>query len=323
MTNFDAFNQFLKERLCGVAEEIFRAVQGIVSEQKEEIKQAREEIQVLRRIVAAANLEEDTDKPVISADAQTSLPVGPDQQESRTEPLNSESSLIQVKLEVNDVQQNTEPQLVSNNTSTSNSTTNSTPPAKKLLPRVTSQCPTRTKEHEALQINSFISISLMPCDSQLVFNNSSVVLNPSLGSPHVEGVKVKDTHSCPYCNTAFDDLSQLASHLECHKYTDPYLCQICGKRFTRRVNWKKHMIVHQGLRPFQCKFCGKGFNQKCHLTEHERVHTGEKPFSCSVCGQRFTQFNHVRKHVRIIHRDKLQTMERPNTEGFFLNTDFF
>uniref|UniRef100_A0A8B9R6Y1 C2H2-type domain-containing protein n=1 Tax=Astyanax mexicanus TaxID=7994 RepID=A0A8B9R6Y1_ASTMX len=289
MAKLDSLNSFFYERMVAVAGEIFQAVKETFSEYQLELQRSKRENLYLRNMLAEVSINTASGKPQFH--------LHPDC-----------SSVFQVKLELSALQQNPEPQ-------------QPPPPHPFMVKSLNAE--EKRGEHEALQINSFISISLMPCDSQLVFNNSSVVLNPSLGSPHVEGVKVKDTHSCPYCNTAFDDLSQLASHLECHKYTDPYLCQICGKRFTRRVNWKKHMIVHQGLRPFQCKFCGKGFNQKCHLTEHERVHTGEKPFSCSVCGQRFTQFNHVRKHVRIIHRDKLQTMERPNTEGFFLNTDFF
>lgn len=306
MTKFDAFNQFLTERLFGVAEEIFRAVQEIVSEQQDEIKQAREEIQILRKIVAEGNLNKDPD-------AQTSQPEGPDQEISRTEPLTSESSLLKVKLEVSAVQQDAEPQLLSNNISTCSSTASSTPSAKKPLRRIQPRLPPRTKEHEALQMNSYIAISLVPCDSQLMSNNPSVALNPSVSAPRVEGIKVEGTHSCPHCKAAFDDTSQLASHLELQKCTAPYRCQICGKHFKTWKTWKNHMIVHQGHRPFRCEFCGKGFNQKGHLKEHERIHTGEKPYGCSVCGQRFTQFNHVRTHVRKNHQDQLQTMEGPNT----------
>ncbi|XP_072522111.1 uncharacterized protein [Salminus brasiliensis] len=303
MTKLDAFSRFLQERLIGVAEEIFQAVQEIVSEQQDEIKQAREEIRFLRRVLAEASVNKE-------ADTQASQPAEPEQQKPRDEPLNSEPSLIQVKLEVCAVQQDAEPQLLNDA-----STCSSTPPVKKVAPppRVAPRCPPRTKEHEALQMNSYIAINLVPCDAQLM-SNSAAMLSQSVSAARVEGIKVEDTHSCPYCSTTFGDLSQLASHLECHNCTDPYLCQICGRHFKKRVTWKNHMIVHQGLRPFRCKFCNKGFNQKGHLKEHERIHTGEKPFGCSVCGQRFTQFNHVRAHVRKNHQDQLQAVEKLKTQ---------
>ncbi|XP_036414894.1 zinc finger protein 667-like [Colossoma macropomum] len=298
MTKLDAFNSFLRERLIGVAEEIFEAVQDIVCEQQDELKRAREEICILRKELAEASLNKETD-------AQASHPEGlcTEQQPSQNEPLSSESSLIQVKLELCALQQDAEPQLLSNaSTCSSSSSAKSTDIQKKPL------ClPPKTKESEGLQMNSYISINLVPCDALLRSENlnSSAVRNQTAKGGRVAGIKQEDIHSCPYCDASFGDFSQLASHMECHKNAmGPLQCQICGKHFNHRVTWKNHMLVHQKIRPFRCKFCSKGFNQKGHLKEHERIHTGEKPFGCSICGKRFTQFNHVRAHIRNHHQDK-------------------
>ncbi|XP_017566234.2 zinc finger protein 667-like [Pygocentrus nattereri] len=298
MTKLDAFNSFLRERLFCVAEEIFHAVQEIVCEQQDELKRAEEEICLLRRELAAASLNNK------ETDIQASHPgLCTEQQQSQNEPVSSESSLIQVKLELCALQQDAEPQLLSSaSTCSSSSSVKSTDVQKKTL------ClPPKTKESEGLKMNSYISINLVPCDALLCSENlnSSAVRNQTAKDGCVVGIKEEDVHSCPYCDASFHDFSQLISHMECHKNSlDPLQCQICGKHFNHRMTWKNHMVVHQKIRPFRCKFCSKGFNQKGHLKEHERIHTGEKPFGCSICGKHFTQFNHVRAHIRNHHQNK-------------------
>ncbi|KAL6464489.1 hypothetical protein MHYP_G00268060 [Metynnis hypsauchen] len=158
MTKLDAFNSFLRERLFGVAEEIFQAVQEIVCEQQDELKRAQEEICLLRRELAAASLNKEIG-------FQASHPEGlcTEQQQSQNEPVSSESSLIQVKLELCALQQDAEPQLLNSvSTCSSSSSVKSTDVQKKTL------ClPPKPKESEGLKMNSYISINLVPCDALL------------------------------------------------------------------------------------------------------------------------------------------------------------
>ncbi|XP_035376522.1 zinc finger protein with KRAB and SCAN domains 8-like isoform X2 [Electrophorus electricus] len=248
-------------------------------------------------------------------DAQTSHPEGPalGQQNSDYEP--HDTSLIRVKLELSTLEpdDDEEAELLPE------APTRLNPSPKKIdAEKVTRTFPAITKDNEGLQMNSYLTINLVPCDAQRTPDNlnSNAMKNESRSGGCERGTKEgTEDHYCPYCKESFKESSLLASHLVIHEGVPiPFYCQICGRHFKNRVTLKNHMIVHQKLRRFRCHFCGKGFHQKGHLKEHERIHTGEKPYGCSICGKRFTQFNHVRVHVRNHHQDISEPLEKPQNK---------
>ncbi|XP_061622794.1 gastrula zinc finger protein XlCGF8.2DB-like [Phyllopteryx taeniolatus] len=107
--------------------------------------------------------------------------------------------------------------------------------------------------------------------------------------------------SCSVCGKSFGRKQHMLRHTRAHTGEKPFTCSVCGKKFTQKPNLIHHMRTHTGEKPFSCSVCGKTFPQKPNLIQHMRTHTGEKPFSCSVCGARFAhRFSlsvHMRKHT--------------------------
>uniref|UniRef100_A0AAY5F452 C2H2-type domain-containing protein n=1 Tax=Electrophorus electricus TaxID=8005 RepID=A0AAY5F452_ELEEL len=299
MAALEAFHSFLNNRFTSIAGDILQFVQTILLEQQDEIKRTKEENRNLRSMLAEA-----------SANKGDS---GTGNQNSDYEP--HDTSLIRVKLELSTLEpdDDEEAELLPE------APTRLNPSPKKIdAEKVTRTFPAITKDNEGLQMNSYLTINLVPCDAQRTPDNlnSNAMKNESRSGGCERGTKEgTEDHYCPYCKESFKESSLLASHLVIHEGVPiPFYCQICGRHFKNRVTLKNHMIVHQKLRRFRCHFCGKGFHQKGHLKEHERIHTGEKPYGCSICGKRFTQFNHVRVHVRNHHQDISEPLEKPQNK---------
>lgn len=212
--------------------------------------------------------------------------------------LNTDTSLIQVNLELEASLKKSDPHQSQSHPHTCTSKLANV--AHDLDPNLSFSEKTGMKDENednsnSLRTGSSVTVKVEPCASQAVFCAEAEVNQAG---------DQQEPLSCTYCDQTFTEIPQLASHVQSHMAL--YTCAVCGKAFKQKGTLKTHMIVHQKERPFGCGYCKKRFKLKSHLKEHERIHTGEKPFSCPVCRMCFTRSNPMKIHLRNHHREQLQ-----------------
>ncbi|KAG9260533.1 oocyte zinc finger protein XlCOF6-like [Astyanax mexicanus] len=330
MSRLEYLNSFLTERLMAVAGEIFEVFKDTVSEYQGEIARVVEENRCLRKTIA--DIHTSTAQP--RADSRTSSVDGVKEHGSNPEPLDSEPSVIQVKLELATLKQECEPQSSLNNpytcTSDLENSTCSSEPAPGL-----SDKPVVLDENEDRGRHSDpgLSVKAETARYRAFSSGTTSSAEPQTGEDvDLQAGDEQTNMACSYCGRIFEEASQLASHLqghmvmfsceECgkpcktkgalrthmivHQKERPFSCTLCGKAYSCAKVLNVHLISHTGERPFGCGYCEKRFKLKSHLKEHERIHTGEKPFCCPVCRRGFSRSNAMKIHLRTHHRDQLQ-----------------
>ncbi|KAI4884827.1 hypothetical protein NFI96_021003 [Prochilodus magdalenae] len=320
MAQLETLNSFFCERLLAVAAEIYQAVKDTLSEYQDEVDRSKREIVYLRKMLAEVSIS-------TGADAQTSqADEGPvEQHNSNEEPL--ESSVIQVKLELSAMEQETESQQPSCDAATccvpADAVKASEPPSYK-----TSAMAEQT-EDIGVHMDSHVTVKLEQCPDEL---NSCAIQTESLWnhfrntedepgphpssqcdfshqSFHLQSPSTENVFHYKACGKPFKG-GLLKTHMVVHHKARTYRCDLCGKCYSTSYALKLHLRTHTGERPYTCKFCVKTFNQKAHVKEHERIHTGEKPYSCSVCGKHFNRTYQVKVHIRNYHPDEVATIIR-------------
>ena len=109
-----------------------------------------------------------------------------------------------------------------------------------------------------------------------------------------------------------DDINeQTREKLKTHKHTvhgchKDYKCDYCGKSFTNARNLIRHKhTVHEGHKDYKCESCGKSFTQAVGLNTHKHtVHEGRKDYQCDSCGKSFSQVQHLKGHTHAVHERK-------------------
>ncbi|XP_035376524.1 zinc finger protein 420-like [Electrophorus electricus] len=325
MAKFEFLSAFFTERLLAVAGEIFQVVKDTIAEYQEEIDRAKQEKHHLKKVLletlSSAGADHHRNSRAVHEAANLSQG-----------PLDSESSVINVKVEFCTLQQDSESQELFNDplSRTSPSTCSNGAPYRWPVKTV------HDKEDDGDPYNnSGVTVKLEPLDSQDICSDDPACKMQGEGTPENHLVGLTDGQGpSSRCNMESDGFSQAKTHLQNQPPERAFVCEYCGKPFRNRGQLKQHRAVHQkerprpyccdfcgkcysyaqvlevhrrthtGERPFHCKFCGRRFNQKGHLKDHERIHTGEKPFICPVCGKCFIQSSQVRKHIRNNHQAK-------------------
>uniref|UniRef100_A0A4W4GI21 C2H2-type domain-containing protein n=1 Tax=Electrophorus electricus TaxID=8005 RepID=A0A4W4GI21_ELEEL len=320
MTKLESLNSFFCERLIFAAGEIFQAVKDTFSEYQEEIDRSKQENIYLRKMLADVN----------------SLQYRADGDPPQHTRLDSDTSVLQVKLELSTVQQDTNPQEAFNDLSSCPS------------PCAMTACSEQTRHSYFVQTqdveeskgdhsvansagrveplnsqvmcsdgsNSTVIPSESGCENQLVVvkdepdpQSSSQCVGPWNDFTHLASnlYSTDRLFYCQICGKPFRSDRLLKTHMIVHQKERPYRCELCGKCYSYPHVLKIHLRTHTGERPYHCKFCEKTFNQKGHVKGHERIHTGEKIYSCSACGKRFTWLSQGKEHLRL-HRDQVATV---------------
>ncbi|MCI4390089.1 hypothetical protein PGIGA_G00118480 [Pangasianodon gigas] len=304
MAKFEYLNTFFTERLLAVAGELFQVVTDIISEYQEETDRTKQENTYLKKMLTAERLAN-------GRDGSTNQAVPQELPNISHGPLDSNSSVIQVKVELSTTKQDIVP-----SEPISDPSTVTTPH------HFSGKTTNEEINNDCLHNNSEVTIKSEPRDSQIVISDDS---DPAMQSESIIDynlVGLRDDQGpdpsshdalqsetadrivyCQYCGKPFGNRGQLKRHMVVHQKDRPrpYRCDLCGKCYSYAQVLEVHRRTHTGERPYHCKFCGRRFNQKGHLKEHERIHTGEKPFGCPICGKRFIQSSQVRKHVNYHH----------------------
>ncbi|XP_072522112.1 uncharacterized protein [Salminus brasiliensis] len=384
MTKMEHLNSFFVEKLLSVAGEIFEAVKEAVSEYQGEIERTKQENRRLRDILTEISVSASSE--LRAPDLQPSHAEGsPVQQDSNQRPLDSDPSVLQLKLELATIKQEIESQPPLNDVSASsspcaksvhdtwtshtdgvlhepqNTSQGLQDPAPSLIQvklelatmqentgpqpqlsvekRAGGQKPPQSvswnavdaegRKDDRLHGNTLMIIKLEPCDPEEPHpsdtrvqskNHSdfvepepaicpSVPCNPARGDlPDAAAPSAEKSLSCGVCDKPLTSAWLRKKHrITCPKER-PYRCDLCGKSYGDVHVLRLHLKTHTTERPFQCQSCGKMYKKKSHLKDHERTHTGDKRYSCSACGMCFIWTNQVKVHIQNHHRGQLATV---------------
>ncbi|KAI5093589.1 gastrula zinc finger protein XlCGF57.1-like isoform X2 [Silurus meridionalis] len=284
-----------------VAGEIFQVFKDAFNDYQGEIERIKEENRCLRE--ALAEIYNRVQERAVSTGAQTSRRTGflPEQQNSNQELVDSETSLIQVKLELSTMEQDLCPEQEDVEARDAPTQHVPSPPAEDVTVKL---------EHGDAQVGSGDELPSCPTNSESQFepNPQSSQRDFSnlpfhLQSPAAEKLFRSKVRRKPLRS---DGNSKGRKHARSKE--KKLRCDLCGKWYSTPHSLKIHLRTHTGERPFPCKFCVKTFHQKAHLKEHERTHTGEKPYSCSVCGKLFSRAQQVRVHIHYHHQHQAATI---------------
>uniref|UniRef100_A0AAR2K3A0 C2H2-type domain-containing protein n=1 Tax=Pygocentrus nattereri TaxID=42514 RepID=A0AAR2K3A0_PYGNA len=230
MARMEHLNSFFIERLMSVAGEIFEAVKDTVSEYQEEIERTKQENRRLREILTEISL---------SASSEIRA------QDSNQRPLNSDPSVLQLKLELATIKQEAEPQLPLNDAPTSTSPCAQSAHGEEFKCLSGTPVMVEKNEDDALRMNEMIAVKVEYCDSQFTCSdtlNSNVVHMVSPSSAQMGSAQVKQGPCvCPFCEEAFIQKGHCNEHERIHTGEKPYTCPICGKGFIQSTPLKSHI----------------------------------------------------------------------------------
>ncbi|XP_066528537.1 zinc finger and SCAN domain-containing protein 5C-like [Hoplias malabaricus] len=314
MAKLEFLNSFFTERLIAAAGEIFQVVKDTISEYEEEIDRANKENRRLRDMLLVSISH-------TGGQLRDVLPSPAEDRETNQEPPPSEP-MIQVKLEVCTVQQETEPQQPSTvgQCTTAHMDTDLT------------QDPLSCVQDKAMDTeekDSSVGVDPVPvkaelCDSRRACSESSDSSaaqreqessdyfeidedDPGSRSCHILFNALPELPSqneltdglfyCKICNKPFKTYLWLEKHMANHTNEERHVCNVCGKRFRLAQTLESHINNHTRERPYCCQYCGKGFGQRSHVKDHERIHTGERPFPCPICQKCFVQRSQLMSHI--------------------------
>jgi len=118
-------------------------------------------------------------------------------------------------------------------------------------------------------------------------------------SNSTDGVRLKKSDKCPYCEKTFCRPSYLRQHIRFHTDGRPFKCGLCPNSYRLKSHLVRHILGHSGARPFKCSICENSFRLKSHLKKHTLSHKGERPSRCDQCEKSFPTKRMLDAHSKI------------------------
>ncbi|XP_062843266.1 zinc finger protein 26-like [Trichomycterus rosablanca] len=262
----------------------------------------------------------------------------PEQQNSIQAPLDSHTSVFQVKLELSTMQKDPEPQQQS-------CATVPCSPVHAAGAEVSKQhimdangshvdrVPVKQQNSSQGPLNStHVKLEKEKAEPQEQFNNSSLFTS----SPVRTASRVKRPYPCsvksPNIQEKNDDclpedsdvlnISESLNHQvfikeepvspSCSEHVkslqtvcSSFYCHMCKMYFENQMLLTKHMLLHQNKSSNCCQLCGKCYSTPHVLKIHLRTHTGERPYQCKFCDKTFSQKGHLKGHERMHTGEKI------------------
>ncbi|KAK7112700.1 uncharacterized protein [Littorina saxatilis] len=136
---------------------------------------------------------------------------------------------------------------------------------------------------------------------------------------------------CKYCDSEFEQFSDLEHHVRDHKDGTVVACTVCSQKFGDSKLMKQHLkIEHSRPEPYAkhvCKVCRRMFSntkkllQHMKISHHSRTSIVTKFLSCRICAKMFHKKQGLASHYRLCHGMSLPaalasmgTKRRPSSE---------
>ncbi|XP_017568441.1 zinc finger protein 691-like [Pygocentrus nattereri] len=300
MARMEHLNSFFIERLMSVAGEIFEAVKDTVSEYQEEIERTKQENRRLREILTEISLSASSE--IRAADVRHSRAGGaPLEQDSNQRPLNSDPSVLQLKLELATIKQEAEPQLPLNDAPTSTS------------PCAQSAHDTWTSHADGVLLEQQNS-SQGPQDPE-----------PALIQVKLELATLQDEHGPPQLLTkekhggdqepdrcvSFNALGMEGRKDDCLR-RDSFIAiklEPCNSQVPQLSSAQIQSGHHLDSMESETGICPRPHcNQICDdlssVAAHSQSHLPEKAFTCSVCDKPLSRAWLLKKHMITCHKER-------------------
>ncbi|XP_036414885.1 zinc finger protein 37 homolog [Colossoma macropomum] len=300
MTRMEHLNSFFIERLMSVAGEIFEAVKDTVSEYQEEIERTKQENRRLREILTEISLSASSE--IRAADVRPSRAGGaPLEQDSNQRPLNSDPSVLQLKLELATIKQEAEPQLPLNDASTSTS-----PCAKSVHDTWTSHA-----DGVLLEQQNSSQGPQDPEPSLIQVKLELATLQDENGPPQHLSKENHAGNQEPHRSVSFKALDKEGRIDNCLRGNssiaiklEPYDSQVQQLSSTQ-IQSGHHldsMESESGICP--SPHCNQICNDLSSVAAHSQSHLPEKAFRCAVCDKPLRSAWLLKKHMIKCHKER-------------------
>ena len=199
-----------------------------------------------------------------------------------TSSLNNEQINLPIKIEIIQLDSDSEIETSADNSNPKSSETND-PKNETIVRRM--RGPYRKKDRPPRNFQ---------CSICPVVSKSNYALDLHVKVVHF---KVKE-HECKICNSKFGRIGHLKVHETTHYATEKtFKCNICQSMFKSAGSLSMHQKLHRGP-SFFCILCKKGFYSNYQIKEHMNSHEGNLNHECTICDKKYVSLPMLKMHLK-------------------------